>query len=72
LKNHKFIEMQDSLFTYYANIKDFKIKETASPIGFEKENIKNIIINIRKTKLINDMQNASYKEALEQKLFEIY
>lgn len=72
LKNHKYIDMQDSLYQYFIYINGFKMKESLSPISFEKENIKNIIINIRKAKLISDMQNATYKEAIEKKLFEIY
>lgn len=72
LKNHKYIDMQDSLYQYFIYINGFKMKESLSPISFEKENIKNIIINMRKAKLISDMQNATYKEAIEEKLFEIY
>jgi hypothetical protein len=63
LKNNRFIEIQDSAFTYMLNIKGFMIKESESPLGFEKENIRSIIINKRKLKLISDMQDGLYKNA---------
>lgn len=72
LKNHRFIEMQDSLYDYFVNIKDFQVKESVSPLSFEKENIRSIILNKRKLKLIEDMQNTLFKDALKEKEFEIY
>ncbi|NTW32701.1 MAG: hypothetical protein HGB12_08770 [Bacteroidetes bacterium] len=72
LKNHRYIELEDSLYSYYVNIKDFKVKESLSPLGFESENVKNIILNKRKLKLIEDMQKKIYKNALESNDFEIF
>ena len=72
LKNHRFIELQDSLFDYFVNIKDFQVKESMSPLSFEKENIKSIILNKRKLQLIEDMQNTLFKKALKEKDFKIY
>ena len=64
--------MQDSNFAYYVNIKEFKIKESISPLSFEKENIKKIVLNKRKLTLIEEMQNNLFKEALKKNDFEIY
>ncbi len=72
LKNNRFIEMQDSNFAYYVNIKEVKIKESISPLSFEKENIKKIVLNKRKLTLIEEMQNNLFKEALKKNDFEIY
>ncbi|NVO03836.1 MAG: hypothetical protein HXX09_14155 [Bacteroidetes bacterium] len=72
LQNHRYVEMQDSLYSYYVNIKGFKIKEGISPLSFEKENIKNIIINKRKLKLIEEMRNETFKEAIKKGDFKIY
>ena len=72
LKNHRFIELSDSLYSYYLNIKDYQVKESVSPISFEKENVRKIILNKRKLKLIKDMQDNVFKEALKNKDFEIY
>jgi len=72
LKFHRYIEMDDSLYSYYVNIKGFQIKESISPISFEKENVKKIILNKRKLKLIEDMQDNVFKDALKNNDFEIF
>lgn len=72
LKNHRYIEMDDSLYSYFVNIKGFQVKESVSPLGFEKENVKKIILNKRKLKLIEEMQDGIFKEALKNNDFQIY
>lgn len=72
LKNNRFIEIPDSNAVYFVNIKGFKIKESLSPLSFEKENIRNLIINKRKLDLINEMQKAAYENALKENEVEIW
>lgn len=72
LQNNRNIETQDSVFYYFVNIKGFKIKNSISPLSFEKENIRNIILNKRKLELITRMREDIYNEALKNKSFEIY
>jgi hypothetical protein len=72
LKYHRYIEMEDSLYSYYVNIKGFQVKESVSPLSFEKENVRKIILNKRKLKLIEEMQDNVYQDALKNKDFEIY
>lgn len=72
LQNNRYIEMKDSLYSYFVNILGFKIKDNLSPLGFEKENIRNIMINKRKMELIDKMQNDLYKEAEKNNEFEIF
>lgn len=72
LKNNRFVEVQDSLYTYMVNIKDFQVKETTSPLSFEKENIRNILINTRKLELVKKMEEELYHEAIDKNYFEIY
>jgi len=72
LKNNRAIEAKDSLYYYFVNIKGFKIKNSISPLNFEKERIRNIIINIRKLELIKKMQHDIFKNAQEKNNFEIY
>lgn len=66
LKNNRFIEIQDSAYIYLMNIKGFMIKESISPLGFEKQNIRDIIINKRKLKLIADMRKELHREAVRK------
>ena len=72
LKTSRQIEMSDSTFIYYLNIKDFKIKNNPSPLSFEKENIRQIIINKRKLSLIEQMKQSVYSQAKENNNFEVY
>ena len=72
LKTSRQIELSDSTFIYYLNIKDFKIKNNPSPLSFEKENIRQIIINKRKLSLIEQMKQSVYSEAKENNNFEVY
>lgn len=72
LKNNRLIEIPDSNTIYFINIKGFKIKESLSPLSFEKDNIRNLIINKRKLDLINDMQKAAYENALKENEVEIW
>ena len=72
LQNNRSIETQDSSFYYFANIKGFMIKKSASPLSFEKESIRNIILNKRKVELIKKMREDIYNEAVQNKTFEIF
>lgn len=72
LKNHRDLEYQDSLFTYLVRFRDFKIKEAVSPLSFEKERVKNIILNKRKIDLIGKMHNDIYEKALKKNDFEVF
>ncbi len=72
LQNNRHIETQDSSFLYFVNIKGFMIKNSASPLSFEKENIRNILLNKRKVELIRKMREEIYTEGVKNKTFEIY
>lgn len=72
LKQNKQIEMEDSLSFYFLNIKGFKIKNSISPLSFEKENIRNIIVNKRKLDIINKLKQDIYNDAANNAYFEIY
>jgi hypothetical protein len=72
LHNNRFVEVADSLHYYFVNIKGFKIKNSISPLAFEKENIRNTIINKRKLQLINSMKEDVYRDAEEKKDVEYY
>jgi hypothetical protein len=49
-----------------------KIRDSLSPLGFVKDDIRVLIINKRKLSLIKEMEKASYDEALQKNEFEIY
>lgn len=72
LRNNKFIEIEDKLYVYFVYLKDFKIKEEVSPFEFQKNKIRQIILNKRKINLLNELEDNIYQNALELNKFEIY
>ncbi|MCX6296463.1 MAG: peptidyl-prolyl cis-trans isomerase [Bacteroidetes bacterium] len=72
LQNNHFVEVSDSLNSYFVNIKGFKVKNSLSPLSFEKENIENIILNKRKLQLIIKMKEDVYNDAANNNKIEIY
>ena len=72
LQNHRKIEINDDPMIYFVNFTDFKIKDGESPLSFEKENIRQIIINKRKLKIISQMRENVFQAALKDNSFEIY
>ncbi|MFC2102560.1 hypothetical protein ACFLS7_06155 [Bacteroidota bacterium] len=72
LRYRRTFEMQDSLYLYLMKFRDFKIKESSSPLQFEKERIKSIILNKRKLTLLNTMRQDVYNDALQKNTIETY
>ncbi len=70
-RNTKF-EVPEENWVYYVNILEFRIKESFSPIDFEREKIRNIILNNRKVKLIESLRNEVMVEGQEKNWYEIY
>ncbi len=71
LKNNRYVEITDSNRIYFVHIKGFMIKEGLSPLSFERDNIRDIIINKRKLRLVQEMEKVAYEEALRNSDFEI-
>ncbi len=72
LKRKQTIEMEEGDFYYLISIRTVLFKGQISPLDYEIENIKSIIINKRKQKLINDLENGIYNDAMDRKNCEIF
>ncbi len=72
LKSNRNIEAKDDNFIYLIKIIDFKLKESTSPLSFERENIKSIIVNKRKIDIINKMHKEVYDDAYSKNKIKIY
>jgi hypothetical protein len=72
LQKNNYINFSDDENIYLIKIKDFMYKEEMSPLEFETDNIRNIIINKRKLELINKMENDVYQKARNDEDIEIY
>ena len=72
IKAGKIFEFTDDKSFYFLKIIDVKSKNTLSPLNFEKNNIKNMLINQRKQKLINSIKKSFFEKAQTNKELEIY
>lgn len=72
LNNRKYYETKDSLFVYLIKFNDYKTKEGVSPLSFEVDNIRNLILNRRKVELMDKMQREVFQDAMDNKEFTIY
>ncbi|MDP2175544.1 MAG: hypothetical protein Q8K70_06485 [Bacteroidota bacterium] len=66
LSNNKYIQLEENDVLYLLYIIDFRIKNSPSPIEFEKEKVKDILLYNRKLKLLTKTQEELFKKALEK------
>ncbi|MCK5823402.1 MAG: hypothetical protein KAG95_05320 [Bacteroidales bacterium] len=71
LRTHKLIELKDSLYRYFINIRDYRLVNDTTPLVYVRNDIKNIIINKRKHHFINELENSVYEDALTKKEFTV-
>lgn len=72
LKNTKNIFFTDNEFAYIAKIFESKIADELSPIEFEYQNIKNIILNKRKVEIVDKMRSSLITKAENDNEIEIF
>jgi hypothetical protein len=65
LNNNTHIRIDGASYTYFVRILNFKFKNSLSPYEFEKDRIKNIILNKRKIQLIEQKERALIQSALQ-------
>ncbi len=68
----KNIQVKDSSFVYMVKIKQVLDKGEVSPFDFQKETIKDIIINKRKLELIKKFEKEITDNAIKNEKIEIY
>lgn len=67
----RYFEFSDSLAYYYLKIKEIKVKNALSPINFEMNNIRKIILNQRKMKLIRQYKEQILEKAKSEGTFKV-
>jgi hypothetical protein len=72
LTNNRYLEAFDSTYNYYLYVVDYRMAGDTEPLVFVKSQIKDILINSRKVKLIKDLENNIYNDAVNKKKFTIY
>jgi len=72
LKKSKKFMLTDSLSLYLVIVNDYVKENEPLPLGFIKNDIKQLILNQRKQKVIDKLQNEIKSEAIKQKKFKIF
>lgn len=71
LRNNRAIEVDDESYAYFISIRELVYKGQVSPLEFERENIRNIVLNKRKQKLITDLELKIYNDARNHNQFTV-
>ena len=72
LRRHRKFEVPDADHIYVVNVLEYRTEGNPSPIEFENEKIRNIILNTRKVKLIEALRSEVMAEGQEKNWFEIF
>jgi len=64
--------IEENNYIYYINVIDYKLKNSLSPIEFEKDNLKQRILNIRIKELREAFKNNNITKAKHEKSVKIY
>lgn len=72
IKNDQVVQFNDATNVYLVQIWQYKLKGERAPLVYAGDVIKNILINRRKLKLLNDLEQNLLDDALKKKEFEVY
>ncbi len=70
--NRSKIRFEENGYYYFLNVIDYKLKNTISPLEFERNNIKERIINTRIKKLRDEINNEIINKAYEEEAVTVY
>jgi hypothetical protein len=72
LKRNRDIEFDKDNNLYLLRVVDYQISGSQSPLSFEHEKIRDILMNNRKQQLLSNMRQFLYNQALNDQSVEIY
>jgi hypothetical protein len=72
LSKQRSIEMEDGDYIYLVSFREVLFKGSIAPFEYVAENIKQILINSRKQKLIQDLQQNIYNRAQDNNNFQVF
>jgi hypothetical protein len=65
LTQNRHVELSDNFYRYFLNIQDYNLKGSVSPLSFERENVRSIILNRRKHAFVNQKRDELFQQALQ-------
>ena len=69
---YNFAYLSDSTAHYLLDIKEIKYKNSVSPLEFQRENIRSILLNQRKLQMIQQLEKDIFNEAVAKNQFEVF
>jgi len=72
LKRNRYYEIQDEENMYFLKITEYRLINEISPVEFVWDEIEKIILNKRKIKLVDELEDEIYERAKNSENFEIY
>ena len=71
LKTHTFTELRDSTNIYLVRFTNIQNREGVSPLAFERENIRSLLLNKRRLWVLDKLEKDLFDKATKDKDFEI-
>ena len=72
LQNTKGVWFENEQYRYYIYIKDYQIKGSISPLALEREKIRNVLLNQKKTQYLKQLEDELYQNGLALGKIKIY
>lgn len=72
LRNNRLVELNDKPFVYLVRFYGYMLKDGVSPLSFERDAIRAILLNERKASLLKEMQKSLIDKAQKNNDFEVY
>jgi hypothetical protein len=72
LRRTNYAEAEDSLYVFLLRINDYRTTDSIPPLEFERDKIRNIILNARKLNLIESKRQEFIEQAFRDAKAEIY
>lgn len=72
LRSNKYVELSDSYYRYFLHILDYRLKGSVSPLAFERDNVRAIILNQRKHKFISERRSVYLEQAIRDRQLETF
>jgi len=72
VRKKKKVTFEEEEFTYFLNILDYRLKDAVSPLNFEREKIKNIILNLRTNQMRKNLRENLFEDAKKAQVVETY
>lgn len=72
LRTHTFTELRDSTSIYLIRFMKFQNHEATSPLDFERENIRSLLLNKRRLGVLDNLEKDLFDQASTDKDFEIF